>query len=190
MECFSSGSTKNIPAGVKSFILPARLHFHWLVLPVVVQSHRVSLKKPVRRASSFVILSSVSFTSSSSFDGKPFVAALRFPTIMPFPTQSEGVLSKAFQFIFPVTCFCLKGLSSPAHDQHPACAHLALHPHPTAPTNPYRRLSQYKRTSFIVLSIGSVVALSAVMMGGHSLYNFMFPRENGEEGGGFCSVGE
>lgn len=49
---------------------------------------------------------------------------------------------------------------------------------------------QYKRTSFIVLSIGAVVALSAVMMGGHSLYNFMFPNPEEEGAGGFCSAGE
>lgn len=41
-----------------------------------------------------------------------------------------------------------------------------------------------------MLSIGAVVALSAVMMGGHSLYNFMVPRPDAEEAGGFCSVGE
>ncbi|CBJ31853.1 conserved unknown protein [Ectocarpus siliculosus] len=51
-------------------------------------------------------------------------------------------------------------------------------------------VKKYKRTSFIVLSIGAVVALSAVMMGGHSLYNFMFPNPDEEGGGGFCSVGE
>ncbi|CAN0371198.1 unnamed protein product, partial [Discosporangium mesarthrocarpum] len=50
--------------------------------------------------------------------------------------------------------------------------------------------SQYKRTSFIILSIGAVVALSAVMMGGHSLYSFMFPSLEHEEDGGFCSAGE
>ncbi|CAM9722042.1 unnamed protein product, partial [Choristocarpus tenellus] len=48
----------------------------------------------------------------------------------------------------------------------------------------------YKRTSFIILSIGSVVALSAVMMGSHSLYNFLVPSEDAEEDGGFCSAGE
>ncbi|CAM9702298.1 unnamed protein product [Ectocarpus sp. 4 AP-2014] len=51
-------------------------------------------------------------------------------------------------------------------------------------------VKKYKRTSFIVLSIGAVVALSAVMMGGHSLYSFMFPNPDEEGGGGFCSVGE
>ncbi|CAB1098647.1 unnamed protein product [Ectocarpus sp. CCAP 1310/34] len=51
-------------------------------------------------------------------------------------------------------------------------------------------VKKYKRTSFIVLSIGAVVALSAVMMGGHSLYNFMFPNPDEEGAGGFCSVGE
>ncbi|CAM9922029.1 unnamed protein product [Scytosiphon promiscuus] len=51
-------------------------------------------------------------------------------------------------------------------------------------------VKKYKRTSFIVLSIGAVVALSAVMMGGHSLYNFMFPSPEEEGAGGFCSVGE
>ncbi|CAM9892090.1 unnamed protein product [Ascophyllum nodosum] len=51
-------------------------------------------------------------------------------------------------------------------------------------------VKKYKRTSFIVLSIGSVVALSAIMMGGHSLYNFMFPRPDVDEQGGFCSAGE
>lgn len=54
----------------------------------------------------------------------------------------------------------------------------------------YLARSQYKRTSFIVLSIGAVVALSAVMMGGHSLYSFMFPNPDEEGAGGFCSVGE
>lgn len=51
-------------------------------------------------------------------------------------------------------------------------------------------LLQYKRTSFIILSIGSVVALSAIMMGSHSIYNFLVPQTDVEETGGFCSVGE
>ncbi|CAN0489779.1 unnamed protein product, partial [Hapterophycus canaliculatus] len=51
-----------------------------------------------------------------------------------------------------------------------------------------RTRAQFKRPSFIILSIGSVVALSAVLMGMNGVHDLMFPGATSEDGG-ICSVG-
>eukprot|EP00611_Tribonema_gayanum_P011064 TRINITY_DN21199_c0_g1_i1.p1 TRINITY_DN21199_c0_g1~~TRINITY_DN21199_c0_g1_i1.p1 ORF type:complete len:524 (+),score=113.26 TRINITY_DN21199_c0_g1_i1:90-1661(+) len=50
-------------------------------------------------------------------------------------------------------------------------------------------VQRYQRSSLIIVSIGAVVALSALLMGGQSLYFLAFPRQD-DESGGFCAAGE
>lgn len=49
-------------------------------------------------------------------------------------------------------------------------------------------VSQFQRPSFIILSIGSVVALSAALMGLNGVYDLLNPAAGGGEGG-ICSAG-
>lgn len=49
---------------------------------------------------------------------------------------------------------------------------------------------QFKRPSFIILSIASVVALSAFLMGINGLYDILHPAAGGDEEDGICSAGE
>ncbi|CAM9577491.1 unnamed protein product [Scytosiphon promiscuus] len=49
-------------------------------------------------------------------------------------------------------------------------------------------IEKFKRPSFIILSIGSVVALSAFLMGINGVHDLMYPGAGGEDGG-ICSVG-
>lgn len=48
---------------------------------------------------------------------------------------------------------------------------------------------QFKRPSFIILSIGSVVALSAALMGFNGIHDILYPNAAGAEDGGICSAG-
>lgn len=48
---------------------------------------------------------------------------------------------------------------------------------------------QFKRPSFIILSIGSVVALSAFLMGVNGLLSYFSGSAESSEGGGICSAG-
>ncbi|CAN0480772.1 unnamed protein product [Ectocarpus sp. 12 AP-2014] len=50
-------------------------------------------------------------------------------------------------------------------------------------------LLTFKRPSFIILSIASVVALSAFLMGINGLYDILHPTVGGDEEHGICSVG-
>ncbi|CAN0084043.1 unnamed protein product [Ectocarpus sp. 12 AP-2014] len=50
-------------------------------------------------------------------------------------------------------------------------------------------IQKFKRPSFIILSIASVVALSAFLMGIDGLYDMLHPAAGGDEEDGICSAG-
>eukprot|EP00752_Nemacystus_decipiens_P012021 g10656.t1 len=50
-------------------------------------------------------------------------------------------------------------------------------------------IAKFKRPSFIILSIGSVVALSAALMGFNGIHDILYPAAGGGEDEGICSAG-